>query len=422
MKNRHAHCFPRIAHSVTALVLTLTILLSLMPTAFAYYVSYPDEGTYIVTSACDSEYALDVTGGVLQTGSRIQLWEKNFTAAQMWILRRVDGDWYTIINAQSGLVLNVVNGDARDDARFQLYPDDGTYSCHFRFVAVENGQYIIQNRLSGERIVDLDNGNTTNGAVVHLWSYHSSMNGRWNLEKVGTDTGASTYTAYVATNGKNLNLRSAPSTSASVVAKLANGSSVTVLSTAGGWAKVQTTTGEQGYVADRYLTINKPASNAIDLAVPNYKQTDSRWGNAKIGTKRISQIGCLLTSASMVESYRTNSTIYPDAMKQKLKFSNNDLIWSSLTSLGYTHETRNTAMSSDLLCTIYQKLAAGRPVILGGKKSNGGQHWVVVKGCTASSANSLKASDFTINDPNSTTRTTVADFLRTYPTIVGLVY
>lgn len=417
MKTKHKRGFAR---SVMALLLTMTTLLSMVPTAFAYDVSYPEEGTYVITSACDSDYALDVTNGVLQTGSRIQLWEKNLTPAQDWVLRRVDGDWYTITNAKSGLVLNVVNGEARDDARLQLYPDDGTYSCHFRFVDVGNGQYIIQNRLSGERIIDLDNGNTTNGGIVHLWSFHSSVNGRWNLEKKAADTGSGSYTAYVTTSGKNLNLRSAPSTGASVVAKLENGSAVTVLSTSGGWAKVQTTTGKQGYVSTQYLTTGKPASGAIDLAVPSYKQTDSRWGSTKIGSKRISQIGCLLTSVSMVESFRTNSAIYPNAMKQQLKFSNNDLIWSSLT--GYTHKTYNTAMNGDLLRTIYQKLAAGSPVILGGKKSSGSQHWVVIKGYTGSASGNLKAADFTINDPNSTTRTTVADFLRTYPTVVGLVY
>lgn len=419
MKPKIKRCFPRITRIVTALALALTTLLELCPAASAYYVAYPEEGTYVITSACDSGFALDVTSGILQTGSRIQLWEKNQTAAQDWGFRRVDGDWYTIENVQTGLVLNVVNGEARDDARLQLYPNDGTWSCHFRFIEVGSGRYIIQNRLTGERIIDLDNGNTSNGAIVHLWSFHNAPNGCWILEKTGTGTGS--YTAYVTTTGKNLNLRSAPSTGASIVAKLANGTAVTVLSISGGWAKVKAA-GREGYVSAQYLTTGKPASGTIDLAVPSYKQTDSRWGSTKIGTKRISQIGCLLTSASMVESYRTNSTVYPNAMKQKLQFSNNDLIWSSLTALGYTHKTYQTSMNTDILQTIYQKLAAGSPVILGGKKSNGSQHWVVVKGCTAASSGSLKSSAFTINDPNSTTRTTVADFLRTYPTVIGLIY
>lgn len=418
MKKQIKRYASRAARTVTALALALTTLLALQPTASAYYVTYPDEGRYVITSACDSRYALDVTNGVLQTGARIQLWEKNQTAAQEWVFRRVDGDWYTIANAQTGLVLNVVNGEARNDARLQLYPDDGTWSCHFRFIDVGNGQVILQNRLNGERILDLDDGKTFNGSTVHLWAYHDALNGRWKLEKTG-DSGSGSYTAYVTTGGKNLNLRSKPSTSGAIVAKLPNGTAVTVLSTANGWAKVKVD-GKQGYLSLQYLSTDKPATNAIELAVPDYKQTDSRWRNVKISTKTLGQIGCLVTSASMVEAFKTNSTVYPDAMKQKLRFRGNDLLWSSLTDLGYTHKTYSTAMNGDLLSVIHQQLAAGKPVILGGAKSGGAQHWVVVKGYAPSGT--LKASDFRINDPNSTTRTTVADFLKTYPTVVGLVY
>ncbi len=59
---------------------------------------------------------------------------------------------------------------------------------------------------------------------------------------------------YVAVNpGSNLNMRSAPSTKATIIAKLARGTAVTYYSDANGWTKV-TANGKTGYVSSAYLS------------------------------------------------------------------------------------------------------------------------------------------------------------------------
>ncbi|WP_144460903.1 SH3 domain-containing protein [Siminovitchia fortis] len=59
---------------------------------------------------------------------------------------------------------------------------------------------------------------------------------------------------YVAVNpGSNLNMRSGPSATAAIIAKLANGTAVTYHSESGGWAKV-TANGKTGYVSTTYLS------------------------------------------------------------------------------------------------------------------------------------------------------------------------
>lgn len=161
------------------------------------------------------------------------------------------------------------------------------------------------------------------------------------------------------------------------------------------------------------------SSASVSHAVPVYRQFDSRWANTKIGTKSIKQIGCLLTSLSMVYSYETRTTITPSVMKSKLSFSNNDLVWSSLTKLGYTRTAYNCSINQAVLEKIYTALREG-PVIIGARNSSGGQHWVVISGYSGSAA-SLSASSFTIVDPNSTARTTLAQFLSAYPTVKGII-
>lgn len=173
----------------------------------------------------------------------------------------------------------------------------------------------------------------------------------------------------------------------------------------------------------RTVTIQGTTSNNIvRLNVPSYKQYDSRWAEKKIGNKTIGQIGCLLVSLSMKYSYQTG-TIYPEAMKSKLSFSNNDIYWSSISNLGYTYtSTYDCKINQSIMQLIYQKLREGKPVIIGGTNSSNGMHWVVVTGYQSNVISSFNTSAFTINDPNSASRTTLQQFLNSYPYIERLIY
>lgn len=171
---------------------------------------------------------------------------------------------------------------------------------------------------------------------------------------------------------------------------------------------------------------SSPASNTsaqISLNVPSYKQYDGRWRYTYIGNKTIGNIGCLLTSLSMKYSYHTHTATYPNTMKWKLAFSNNDLIWSSVTSLGYSITNNyNSYITNSMMSTIYSKLREGKPVIIGGQRSSTSMHWVVITGYRGTSTSSFNSSNFTIHDPNSSTRTTLNLFLNTYPVVLRLVY
>jgi len=84
----------------------------------------------------------------------------------------------------------------------------------------------------------------------------------------GTGTGNSeqgTTTKYVnVSQGSSLNMRSKPSTSGSVVAKLAAGTSVKVYSEADGWAKV-TANGQEGYVSSEFLTTKQAETPGVSI-------------------------------------------------------------------------------------------------------------------------------------------------------------
>lgn len=243
--------------------------------------------------------------------------------------------------------------------------------------------------------------------------YADNKYGYCHADYISTVTGTP---ATVKLTSGSLNVRSGAGTSYSKVASLYNGEVVIVLSKSGNWSRILYNGTKTGYVSSQYLSTSTSSTySKISLSVPSFKQTDSRWASVKIGSsgKTIAQIGCATTAIAMMESYRTGTTIYPDAMSKKLSYSSSgNVYWPS----NYTAVTS----SSNYLSGIYSKLKEGKPVLFGAKKSSGTQHWVVITGYTG--GNSLAASGFTINDPGSNSRTTLQHLLNEYPTFYKYFY
>ena len=220
--------------------------------------------------------------------------------------------------------------------------------------------------------------------------------------------------ATVATQSGPLNVRSGAGTSYAKVASLAKGETVLRLTTANGWSRVLYHGTKTGYVSAQYLSGASAGHSAVSLKVPSFKQMDSRWASVKIGSsgKTMAQIGCATTAIAMMESYRTGTTIYPDAMSKKLNYT-------ATGSVYWPSNFVTVTSSNGYLSGIHQQLQQGKPVLLGAKNSSGSQHWVVITGFTGGA---LTAENFTINDPGSNTRTTLQQFLNRYPTFYKYFY
>lgn len=230
---------------------------------------------------------------------------------------------------------------------------------------------------------------------------------------------SSTKVRTVKTTSGRLRVRSSASGSATVKDYLSSGTQVTVLSTSGSFSRILYNGTKRGYVASTYLkteTVSADSSyKAIKLNVPSFKQTDSRWANVTLGSsgQTIARIGCATTAIAMLESYRTGTTIYPNAMAKKLSYTSGGAVyWPS-------HYTIITS-SGGYLSKIYNLLKEGKPVLIGAKKSNGSQHYVVITGVKATST--LTTSAFYINDPGSNTRTTLNQFFAEYPNFYKMMH
>lgn len=266
--------------------------------------------------------------------------------------------------------------------------------------------------------------NLSRGSTVMLYG---KSNGWWHIGLSGGKSGycSASYINELSGSAARqvsvaLNVRSGPSTSYAVQTVLYRGTVVVSLSTSGDFSRIIYDGIRIGYVRTSYLksALESSASTddtyaAISLNVPYYNQTDSRWASVELGTsgKTIGDIGCATTSLAMTESYRTGSTVTPDAMANRLTYN----------AAGALYWPENYALVDRITyAQVYAKLKSGVPVIVGCKNAAGGTHFVVIKGFAG--GNSLTASGFLINDPGSRARTTLSQFLAAYPTLFRRVY
>ncbi len=262
---------------------------------------------------------------------------------------------------------------------------------------------------SGARVV----ASLRKGSYITLLSKSGSW---WHVEY---DTGKTGYChsdyitvvqgtpVSVTIQSGSLNVRTGPGTSHARAASLKRGEVVLRLTTSNGWCRILYGGTKTGYVSAQYLS-GYQAYPKLSLKVPSYKQMDSRWAEVEIGTsgKTIEEIGCATTGIAMLESYRTGTAIYPDAMAKKLDYTaSGNVYWPSHFS--------NVTSSVGYLSAIYQLLKQGKPVLFGARNSYGSQHWVIINGYTGS--NSLTAGGFTILDPGTYSRTNLQQFLNGYP-------
>ena len=266
-------------------------------------------------------------------------------------------------------------------------------------------------------ITSLDKGSyiTLIGRSGAWWKveYAQGQYGYCHADYIQTVSAAA---AAVQTQSGRLNVRNGAGTAYAVVASLEKGETVLILSSANGWSRILYHGVRLGYVSSRYLSqVQTAVYSRITLPVPSYKQTDSRWAGVLIGNsgKTMAQIGCATTGIAMMESYRTGATVTPDVMSKKLTYT----VSGSVYWPGYYTAVTN---SVGYLSVIYNQLKQGTPVLLGAAKSTGGQHFVVVTGFAG--GNSLTASGFTVNDPGSSSRTTLQQFLNDYPVFYKFFY
>lgn len=215
--------------------------------------------------------------------------------------------------------------------------------------------------------------------------------------------------ATVTTASTSLNVRESASVNSAVKDKLKKGDKVLILGTYGDFYKVLYNGNLVGYASRNYISAGEGYAH-ISLPITVYKQYDKAYSSLKLpgSGESVYTHGCAVTSLAMTESYRTGKTVTPKTVIQTEKFTSGGAIyWPSVYSKGEIS-----------LEFIYERLSAGKPVIVHAKNSSGG-HFAVVYGF---SGGALEAKNFKISDPGSSSRRTLADLYAAYPIGVKMLW
>ena len=210
----------------------------------------------------------------------------------------------------------------------------------------------------------------------------------------GTDTGTGNgeqgTTKYVNVDqGSSLNMRSKPSTSGAVVAKLAAGTAVIVYSEADGWAKV-TANGQEGYVSSSYLTTKQAETPGVSIGdtVKTYVNYDMT----------LNEMADIQMKANPQTDKVYNVYIREDAIAFKSSDSTKGTVlgsgWRLRGGAGTEYQVVNSVQNGQVL-TVTSKV-----------KGSDGYYWYKVNS-TQSWVNASKEDTTYYLDPNNFLNTTV---------------
>lgn len=139
-------------------------------------------GTYSIRTLCNTSKALDVNPSVADA----YIWDANSNDTQKWVIEPVGG-YYKIINAQTGLALDVKGGIAASGTQVQQYTYNGTSAQMWQFLNAGNGNYYIRSALG--YYLDLDGAITDNGHKIYVYDLNAEggrINQTWHLESLGS--------------------------------------------------------------------------------------------------------------------------------------------------------------------------------------------------------------------------------------------
>lgn len=126
------------------------------------------DGSYVINSRAGAGLSLDVVGASQSDGANVQLYNTNFTDAQLWRVSHDEKGFVTFTNAASGKVLDVSGGVLANESNVQQYESNGTSAQKWVVVRMSDGEFKIVSALSRSYCLDIQGGNTSSGANVDL--------------------------------------------------------------------------------------------------------------------------------------------------------------------------------------------------------------------------------------------------------------
>lgn len=160
-------------------------------------------GHWVISSAWDSRYVMDLSGASLNNGTKIQIYTSHGTGAQEWKLLNIqtirdgldtlasqnknvlaDGVYFISSSANTSYVLDVSGGSLNNNANVQLYHNHGTNAQGWR-VSHDAMGYVTFTNVGSNKVLDISSGIAANNRNIQQYQSNGSYAQKWIVIKDG---------------------------------------------------------------------------------------------------------------------------------------------------------------------------------------------------------------------------------------------
>lgn len=143
-----------------------------------------EEGTYIISTASNPNYSLDVKYGSTNRGANVWLYSTNATNAQKWILKKDSIGYITFVNVDSNKALDVTDGKAENGSNIQQYDVNDTYAQKWITKKNTDGTLTFVSALDYNYVLDISNGKIVNTQNIQLYQSNGTNAQKFKLTRV----------------------------------------------------------------------------------------------------------------------------------------------------------------------------------------------------------------------------------------------
>ena len=145
-----------------------------------------DNGTYIIKSAINNNYVLDISNANKNDRANVQIWQNANVSQQRFKIEYLNNGYYKIISENSGKVLDVDNAGKNDGTNVQQYSYNGTDAQLWQIKDVGNGYYSFVSKCSG-KYLDVYGGIVKNGKNVQIYTSNSTNAQKFKIENYASN-------------------------------------------------------------------------------------------------------------------------------------------------------------------------------------------------------------------------------------------
>ena len=158
-------------------------------------------GQWVISSAWDNRYVIDLSNGSTNNGAAIQIYTNNNSQAQAWKLMKVknvreeldelasknkntlsDGTYFISSSKNTSYVLDVSNGSKNNLANIQLYQHNGTVAQAWT-VKHDSKGYVTFINVGSNKAIDVYGNKANNYENVNQYTSNNSLGQKWIVTK-----------------------------------------------------------------------------------------------------------------------------------------------------------------------------------------------------------------------------------------------